>query len=175
MKNKTRSIKSYKSALRRLLSLSAGAALIAAVTMAFAEAPESRTTAFFPAGQPSISVSPVPAIRLAQAKTKAKTRRSQTKKSTSKAELAAKPTPASKGSKSKAPLSGSLNINTANTGELVKLPGIGPKKAGLIVRWRSEHGTFRRVVDLRRVKGFGAKSVKKLLPYLSVSGKSTLQ
>ncbi len=72
-------------------------------------------------------------------------------------------------------LSGSLNLNTATANELMLLPGIGPKKAAKIVDFRERRGKFKRVVDLRRVKGFGAKTVKKLRPYLTVSGQNTLE
>jgi comEA protein len=158
------SIKS-KSGLRRVISVAAFTALIAAVTMAFADAPQNRTTVTLSQGEPSISTTPAPAIRLAEAPTK--------KRSSS---TSSKNTKSSKSAKSaKPPLSGSLNINTASAKQLTKLPGIGPKKAERIVKWRTHNGTFGRVVDLRRVKGFGPKSVKKLRPYLSVSGKSSLK
>ncbi len=145
-----------KSGLRRAISVAAFTALIAAVTMAFADAPQGRTSVTLTKGEPSLSTTPTPAIRLAEAP--AKKRASTTS-----------------GKKAKTALSGSLNINTASALELTKLPGIGPKKASRIVRWRKHNGSFGRVVDLRRVKGFGHKSVKKLLPYLSISGKSTLK
>ncbi|MBE7451043.1 MAG: helix-hairpin-helix domain-containing protein [Kofleriaceae bacterium] len=43
-----------------------------------------------------------------------------------------------------------------------------PAKAERIVTWRSRHGPFRRVADLRKVKGDGYKTFKKLEPYLDV-------
>jgi competence ComEA-like helix-hairpin-helix protein len=146
-----------RSGLRRIISLAAFSALIAAVTMAFADAPQRRTRVTLTRGEPALSISPAPAVRLAQAPTKKK------KKSAPAIERSAK-----------AALAGSLNLNTATVTELIKLPGIGPKKAALIVEWRKQHGSFGRVVDLRRVKGFGAKTVKKLLPYLATSGKNSL-
>lgn len=72
-------------------------------------------------------------------------------------------------------LIGKLNLNTANAAELDLLPGIGPTKAGRVVAWRRVHGRFRRVRDLRRVKGFGKKTLEKLAPYLRVTGPTTLQ
>jgi competence protein ComEA len=153
------------SGLRRVLSVAAFTTLIAAVTMAFAEAPQSRKSVTITRAAPALSTTPTPAIRLAEAPSPKR-----------KAATVAASNKVAKSSKSpKAPLSGTLNINTAKAEELTKLPGVGPKKASLIVQWRQQHGSFGRVVDLRRVKGFGAKSVKKLLPYLAISGKHTLQ
>lgn len=146
--------------LRHILSLTAFCALIAAVTIAFAEAPTPRTEVRLHAGTPAVSTTPTPRVRLAEAPSKKKARKSATE------------TPSV--AKGKKTLEGSLNINIASAAELVKLPGIGPKKAELIVAWRTKNGKFERVVDLRRVKGFGAKSVKKLMPYLAVSGKNSL-
>ena len=141
-----------KSASRSVLSLAAFTTLIAAVTLAFADVPQSSTPVTFKKGEPAISVTPPPLVRLAEAPA-----RNTGTKSTQK------------------PLQGTLNLNIATGTELTKLPGIGPKKAKLIVQWRKKNGSFRRIVDLRRVKGFGAKTVKKLLPYLAVKGKNTLQ
>ncbi len=70
---------------------------------------------------------------------------------------------------------GKVNINTANEEQLRMLPGVGKIKAARIVQWRGKRGKFRRIKDLRRVKGFGKKSVKKLEPYLSLTGPTTLK
>lgn len=147
---------STKSGLRHLLSLTAFCALIAAVTIAFADAPSSRTEITLTKARPALSKTPTPHVRLAEAP-------------------AAKTKTNAKPAAQKSSLEGTLNLNVASAAELVKLPGIGPKKAELIIAWRAQHGKFDRVVDLRRVKGFGAKSVKKLMPYLSVTGKNSLQ
>lgn len=69
---------------------------------------------------------------------------------------------------------GKLNLNTANEDQLQLLPGIGPAKAERIVGWRKKNGGFRRVADLRKVKGFGYKTLKKLGPWLDVRGETTL-
>ena len=76
--------------------------------------------------------------------------------------------------KSKKQLAGKLNINNANVKQLVMLPGVGPTKAKRVIDWRGKRGPFKRVKDLRRVKGFGYKILKKLAPYLTVSGQTTL-
>ena len=71
-------------------------------------------------------------------------------------------------------LSGKLNLNAASEDQLQLLPGVGPAKAERIVAYRSKKGPFKRVADLRNVKGFGYRSLKKLEPYLDVKGDTTL-
>jgi competence protein ComEA len=71
-------------------------------------------------------------------------------------------------------VTGKLNLNTATVDELMLLPGVGPGKAELIVAFRGKHGPFKRIADLRKVKGFGYKTLKKLEPFLDVKGTTTL-
>lgn len=71
-------------------------------------------------------------------------------------------------------LTGKLNLNTATEDQLMLLPTVGPAKAERIVAWRKRNGAFKRPADLRRVKGFGYKTFKRLEPYLDVKGDSTL-
>ena len=71
-------------------------------------------------------------------------------------------------------VTGKLNLNTATADQLMLLPGVGPSKAERVVAWRGKHGPFKRVQDLRKVKGFGYKTLKKLEPNLDVKGESTL-
>jgi competence protein ComEA len=70
-------------------------------------------------------------------------------------------------------LSGVLNLNTATAQQLDALPGIGQKAAKRILDFRSKT-PFAKVDDLRKVKGFGAKKMEKLKPYLTVTGPTTL-
>ena len=79
-----------------------------------------------------------------------------------------------KKSKGKQQLTGKLNLNTATEEELQLLPGVGPSKAERIVAWRKKNGGFKRVADLRKVKGFGYKTLKKLEPFLDIKGDTTL-
>jgi competence protein ComEA len=71
-------------------------------------------------------------------------------------------------------LNGKLNLNTANEDQLQLLPSVGPAKAERIITWRAKNGGFKRVADLRRVKGFGYKTFKKLEPFLDIKGDTTL-
>lgn len=74
----------------------------------------------------------------------------------------------------KRPVTGKLNLNTATEAQLMMLPSVGPSKAERIVTWRKKNGGFKRTADLRRVKGFGYKTYKKLEPLLAVTGETTL-
>jgi competence protein ComEA len=56
----------------------------------------------------------------------------------------------------------SVNINTADTGELTSLPGIGTSKATAIVNHRSEHGLFATVDELTSVRGIGPSVLEKI-------------
>jgi competence ComEA-like helix-hairpin-helix protein len=71
-------------------------------------------------------------------------------------------------------LAGKLNLNTASEDQLMLLPTVGPSKAERIVTWRKKNGGFKRTADLRRVKGFGYKTFKKLEPFLDIKGDTTL-
>jgi competence ComEA-like helix-hairpin-helix protein len=71
-------------------------------------------------------------------------------------------------------LTGKLNLNLANEDQLMLLPTVGPAKADRIVAWRKKNGGFKRVADLRRVKGFGYKTFKRLEPYVDIKGDTTL-
>ncbi|MBV8048452.1 MAG: ComEA family DNA-binding protein [Paludibacterium sp.] len=68
-----------------------------------------------------------------------------------------------------------VNINTANQQELESLQGIGPAKARAIIQYREQHGPFTAVRDLRRVPGFGEKTVRKLEKDLIVSGPTVIE
>jgi len=68
---------------------------------------------------------------------------------------------------------GTVNLNTATETELTLLPGVGPSKAAAILAFRKKYGAFKKVEDLNKVKGFGYKTLKKLKPYLSLTGATT--
>ena len=52
---------------------------------------------------------------------------------------------------------GSVNINEAGAGELMKLKGIGKALAGRIVEYRSSNGRFASASEIKNVKGIGEK------------------
>ncbi len=54
-----------------------------------------------------------------------------------------------------APGSGLLDLNAATAKDFEELPGIGPVLAERIVDWRTEHGRFASVDQLREVSGIG--------------------
>lgn len=63
-----------------------------------------------------------------------------------------------------------VNINTATQQDFESLNGIGPAKAKAIVDYRTEHGPFKTVDDIKNVKGIGQKTFDKLKEDLTISG-----
>ena len=57
---------------------------------------------------------------------------------------------------------GLLDLNTATAAELDALPGVGPVLAQRIVEWRTAHGQFRDVAQLREVDGIGERKYAEL-------------
>ena len=48
------------------------------------------------------------------------------------------------------------------------LPGIGPSKAKAIIQYREEHGTFKKIEDLKSVSGIGEKTFEKLKDLITI-------
>jgi len=61
-----------------------------------------------------------------------------------------------------------VNINSASGKELQKVDGIGAKTAARIVSYRDEHGAFKSVEDLLKIKGIGKKKLEKAGDELTV-------
>ena len=61
-----------------------------------------------------------------------------------------------------------LDLNRAGAAELDALPGIGPVLARRIVEHRTHHGPFRRVEELRAVRGVGPRLLARLRTRLRV-------
>ena len=55
-----------------------------------------------------------------------------------------------------------VNINKAGAEELQSLRGIGPSLAGRIMKFRDEHGPFKKVEDLNQVNGIGDSKLSKI-------------
>ena len=54
-----------------------------------------------------------------------------------------------------------VDMNNATAIEFTKLKGVGAKKSVDIVKYRQAHGCFKSIGELTRVKGIGAKTLKK--------------
>ncbi|RKX59198.1 MAG: hypothetical protein DRP29_05115 [Thermodesulfobacteriota bacterium] len=61
-----------------------------------------------------------------------------------------------------------INLNEATFKELKSLPGIGPKIAQRIIKFREKYGPFNSIEDLLKVKGIGKKKLEILKNYLTV-------
>jgi DNA uptake protein ComE-like DNA-binding protein len=73
---------------------------------------------------------------------------------------------------SKPAMAGVLNLNRATVAELRLLPGVGKRRAEMIVE-RREKKPFANVDEVGRIKGLHAL-VQRLRPHLAVSGDTTL-
>jgi competence ComEA-like helix-hairpin-helix protein len=61
-----------------------------------------------------------------------------------------------------------VNVNQSDIEQLLQLPGIGPKLAERIVKYRNAHGPFNQPQDLLKVDGIGTKKladIEKLLSF----------
>ncbi len=63
---------------------------------------------------------------------------------------------------------GPLDLNTATQQQLEELPGVGPVLARSIISERERRGGFRRVEDLRSVRGIGDQRFSDLKPLVTV-------
>jgi competence ComEA-like helix-hairpin-helix protein len=55
-----------------------------------------------------------------------------------------------------------ININTADEATLAKLPGIGEKGAAAIIEYRTQHGPFKIIDELKDVPGITDLTVERL-------------
>ncbi|MGE5430196.1 MAG: ComEA family DNA-binding protein [Syntrophomonadaceae bacterium] len=62
----------------------------------------------------------------------------------------------------------SIDINSAEAEDLMKLPGIGGKTAGRILELRNLKGRFNSVDELLEVKGIGQAKMNKIRKYIFV-------
>ncbi|HTJ68249.1 MAG TPA: ComEA family DNA-binding protein [Actinospica sp.] len=61
-----------------------------------------------------------------------------------------------------------VHLNTAGIEDLEQLPGIGPVLAQRIVDYRTEHGAFHSVDELRQVSGFGGQRFENIAPMVAL-------
>lgn len=61
-----------------------------------------------------------------------------------------------------------ININTASSDQLVKLPRVGQVIAQRIIEYRQKNGKFAKPADLMKVKGIGEKTFEKLKNLITV-------
>ena len=69
---------------------------------------------------------------------------------------------------------GQIDVNTADSGQLQALPGIGPSKAAAILQYRSQHGAFKAVSELDNVPGIGPATMANLTPLVTVGDGATV-
>ena len=66
-----------------------------------------------------------------------------------------------------------VNLNRAEEGELILLPGIGPRLAEAIVKYRRIHGPFRDLHALEAVKGLGTRKVNAFASWVTLGDGDT--
>lgn len=65
-----------------------------------------------------------------------------------------------------------IDINTASAAELQKLPRIGEKVAQRIVDFRKQHGDFKKIEEIMKVKGIGERTFKLIKDLIVVKRKA---
>ena len=69
---------------------------------------------------------------------------------------------------------GPVDINRADAEQLSEsLQGVGPQKAAAIVAYREQHGPFRSLDDLTKVKGIGASLLQKNKVLINIGSSQT--
>jgi competence protein ComEA len=66
------------------------------------------------------------------------------------------------------PITGLININTADQSALETLSGIGPVIASRIITFRDQNGPFSNIVDIQKVSGIGPATFDKIKDFIIV-------
>ena len=61
-----------------------------------------------------------------------------------------------------------ININTANQGELERLPGIGTTIAKNIIEYRNKNGNFKEIEEIKDVTGIGENKFEKIKDLIKI-------
>jgi competence protein ComEA len=61
-----------------------------------------------------------------------------------------------------------VDVNAADRGELLQIPGVGPATADAILAQRQRLGRFESLEELHTVHGIGSKTIEKLRPWLMI-------
>jgi len=61
-----------------------------------------------------------------------------------------------------------VGINSADVEDLIAIPGIGRSRAEAIVAFREMSGPFKRLGELKKVRGIGEKRFEKIKIYISL-------
>lgn len=61
-----------------------------------------------------------------------------------------------------------ININLADSKELMELPGVGEAKAASIIEYRTTNGNFQSIEDLMKIPGIKEGLFQKVSPYITV-------